>query len=674
MNRTYLAIAGAVVVGIGAVIYVQLLPDKKETTDTTAGEEQSVTGYWEPLRSNTSLPTCQSVVESLNSTLARNPKALDVRMSEKEQTELQAKAELGKVHLEEVLSERFTRLDAHYLDLCFLLRDAARALVVNLSSSSEKAETEQEQLTRATLAFQWVLRQVAIQPTDVDPKNPKLTPENAVLIAPELVLRVGQGSPVDPVMAPGMFPPQLLQRIRAAAPLQRANLFLLMLHQLGIDGCLIGSSTGNEAQYWACGAVIGKEIYLFDPRLGMPLPGPGGKSVLTLKQLRADPKVLDVLKTGEKDQEPYDVTAENVKNTRVFAFAPESALSKRMRALEQALNKHAIYVRLALDLPAQMERIQKAWSESGEPSPQVKMAQWSLLLQAGFYPKSDGGLGDEGVVQAFRSMVSPTWILGQEVPREFFGTRGTVGDPVNESLLGRFREQFESLHLKPNEPRDSVLRGRYATADRALGKLSADLSGYQRQFEVLYRQKNSAQMRKGLVTWGVKARAAIANGSSPEFPPAIATFFDGVAAEELLARVGYLTGLSHQEKAARMLFEWENSPEKQTREQRQDLLEDVLKEWRSARFTWAAYPWDDNSRYLSSCAGWQLARCEQVMSKLFQAKADQQTNADQKAVWQEKANDARAHSRQIWKELAARYRGLLRLHCQYQAHSLRSSE
>ena len=44
---------------------------------------------------------------------------------------------------------------------------------------------------------------------------------------------------------------------------------------------------------WICAALIDDKAYLFDARLGLPIPGPGGEGVATLAQAMADPAILD---------------------------------------------------------------------------------------------------------------------------------------------------------------------------------------------------------------------------------------------------------------------------------------------------------------------------------------------------------------------------------------------
>src|SRR5262249_60746163 len=86
----------------------------------------------------------------------------------------------------------------------------------------------------------------------------------------------------------------------------------------------------------ACGVRTnkGNDLSLFDPRLGLPLPGPDGKGVATLAAVRKDPALLAQLSTGEHR---YDVTAEQAQAAEARVAFPLSALSPRMRHLQDKL-------------------------------------------------------------------------------------------------------------------------------------------------------------------------------------------------------------------------------------------------------------------------------------------------------------------------------------------------
>jgi hypothetical protein len=101
---------------------------------------------------------------------------------------------------------------------------------------------------------------------------------------------------------------------------ERAWVFMALCRQLGIDTGLITYSRNNVLEpviprfgtnyeveaalfnlrigrkppvVWVCAALIDDKAYLFDARLGMEVPGPGGQGVATLQDALADPEILE---------------------------------------------------------------------------------------------------------------------------------------------------------------------------------------------------------------------------------------------------------------------------------------------------------------------------------------------------------------------------------------------
>src|SRR5205809_3540418 len=117
------------------------------------------------------------------------------------------------------------------------------------------------------------------------------------------------------------------------------EVFAALVQQLELDDCVIAIA-GNDGtpRPWLAGVLNrvkdGHEVYLFDCRLGLPVPGPKGSGIATLAQLKSDPKLLDAFKVPD-DACKYDVDAEQLKNTEILVMAPLPALSARMRFLEE---------------------------------------------------------------------------------------------------------------------------------------------------------------------------------------------------------------------------------------------------------------------------------------------------------------------------------------------------
>src|SRR5205085_5411802 len=142
----------------------------------------------------------------------------------------------------------------------------------------------------------------------------------------------------------------------------------------------------------AVGVLDGGQIYLFDTRLVLPLPGRDGKGVLTLGEARSNAEAFKPLSIDPKL--PYDVTPDRAKRAEVLVTAPLSALSPRMRSLQEMVGVET--VRLAADVPAQRDRFRKAAGDAAVRlwCPPGVDALPRLLFA--FLPVSEGG-GDPSI-------------------------------------------------------------------------------------------------------------------------------------------------------------------------------------------------------------------------------------------------------------------------------------
>jgi hypothetical protein len=128
---------------------------------------------------------------------------------------------------------------------------------------------------------------------------------------------------------------------------ERSWLFAELLRQLKIDCVLLTTSKAqaspadsawDASQPFLIGVLVNKQVYLFDPLMGIPLtvPGVAGKTpeIATLAQVQADPKIL-----GQYDQEegkPYRISAELLKAPHVLLCGDLSLWSYRLHRLQVA--------------------------------------------------------------------------------------------------------------------------------------------------------------------------------------------------------------------------------------------------------------------------------------------------------------------------------------------------
>jgi hypothetical protein len=327
----------------------------------------------------------------------------------------------------------FRPLDAHYLAQAFELRDTARSLGASELPKLKQAELE---LKQAELAFQWVMRQVILRERDDE------------LWPPQFVLQCGQGTARE-----------------------RALVFLALAHQFNIDGCMLAvpGDAPDRPHFWAAGVLIKddsrEDIFLFDPRLGVPIPGPGGKGIATLAQLRARPDLLQPFM--EDKHAPYDVTPEQARPANVYVVGQLSALAPRMKYLEDLLSS-SDPIKLAVEPSDLLTRFKAAaasevrfWNQASAPErPAPSSPTRALRL---FMPTEEGGvdkttkavrLGQHTVPLAAMTKALRDMRLDEELPVQ-----------ARERLLVFAVELYKKYAVTPHE---DLLRGRFVEATRQL--------------------------------------------------------------------------------------------------------------------------------------------------------------------------------------------------------------
>ena len=147
-------------------------------------------------------------------------------------------------------------------------------------------------------------------------------------------------------------------------------MFTLLARQQGLDVVLLGMGQpdGPLAEPWLPALVAGDDLYLFDCRLGLPIPGPEGRPVATLAEVAADDSLLRKLDLDA--EHPYPVKAADFEHVVAYVEGSPFALSKRMALVESRL---AGKRKLALTSPGATlaERVKKIPHVDG-----AKLWQW----------------------------------------------------------------------------------------------------------------------------------------------------------------------------------------------------------------------------------------------------------------------------------------------------------
>ena len=222
-------------------------------------------------------------------------------------TEL-AKGVLGQERLAELSGPRFVARDAAHLRNAILFKQAGEFAV---SSAADDVD-------RVTQLFHYAMRNVALASSGDNARIP---------LSPYEIMLFGRGSAED-----------------------RAWIFAELLRQLRIDAIIVRPQVAEEPESqesgagdrWLVGVLLEDEVYLFDPRLGWPIPSPAddGKTPLVRKPARLaevvdNPELLSRIDVD--DEHKYPLRTEDLKAVRVELIAHDQYWATRMSQLEASL-------------------------------------------------------------------------------------------------------------------------------------------------------------------------------------------------------------------------------------------------------------------------------------------------------------------------------------------------
>jgi hypothetical protein len=419
MNRLFTLVAIVVAV---VLIYFGIrskmgsegtLPDKGTTLSGPVRQDEGLEPVRDALRKGNDAASFRAAIQQLNDYLNQHPDDQMPGLAPPAVAMLKADFHFDDRELSEAQSSSFTLLDAHYLDSFFLLHDALDSMHL------EKLPP----LEQATAAFNWVIREI------------RLAGITGEILPPEFALRRGYGTANE-----------------------RALVFLSLLDQLGIDSCRMAiAGQGPDVprlRYWATGALIDGQIYLFDTALGLPVPGPKGQGTTTLTQVIADPTVLNQLTVDPKY--PYHVKPEDAKHLEIHVACVLSSLAPRMRFIQQVLGT-GDKDRLNVDGLARWQRFQAAakaikpagvpvhgWNVPGDSTSPIRILYSSL-------PPDEGGTDNSRptrMEQARRQLIQ--W---QFCPRFILAVPGEPG----ARLQGFYASPFIYFSTEPKMPREEMI-------------------------------------------------------------------------------------------------------------------------------------------------------------------------------------------------------------------------
>jgi hypothetical protein len=484
-----------------------------------APAEELADAIHETLQKSTDLPACRRLIEQVNVSLTRPNSALKPQgLPDELKTQYAKDLALTPRELDEIARGEYTPLDAYALEEAFLFHDIARALDVAALPAVE----------RARAALDWVVR------------NVRAIESSSLAAPPTFVVMRGAGS-----------------------GLERTYVLLSLLRQLDLDAALLGDASGQPSGIWGVVVRTDDGLFVFDARLGLPLPGPGG-GIATLAEVRNNESVFQPLLADAKL--PYDVTPARAKASHVFVSEPLSALAPRLKALQPHLPQNS--GRIVSDWRAIHDRFRTALKGPGlegcEVRPWASPAPdtWQRVLMA-FLPPSDGGTDRVDAGPSRRDRLLFEQVPWKLLPPFLLQLAGEPGDRIRASFATR------ALALRhPGQARDLLLRGLFPEATEQLVALQSKLSN---------RTMNDRDMDERSREWADKAREAYADllraeraaKSDPAAAAAIADireridavwknstptsmYLDTVSAPFINEEATYILALSKHEQAERL--------------------------------------------------------------------------------------------------------------------------
>jgi hypothetical protein len=406
-------------------------------------------------------------------------------------------------------------------------------------------------------------------------------------------------------------PPAFVLRRGWGTALERALVFLALLEQLGdlsaphpeLLGCLLHlPKDGGGERFWACGVVAGdgKDLYLFDPRLGLPLPGPNG--IATLTEVRRQPEVLAALNI---DKHPYDVTAKQAQAAKARLACSLSSLSPRMRYLQDELLAPAVRVRLAEDAREELERIQAACAGGTDKPARAEVLRSSVGLLRRFLPLEEGGV-DQGLAVAAGNAQRATrndlfaleLVPWTAMPAQFLDQKRF---PANIELGQRIRTIFARPFIisaqEPGRARDLLLRGRYSSA---IGELVLEQEHWHEQQKQRANASDLDQRTSAWVDHAIRAYAAQLRAQpgadeqvkalwSEQYVSPVLLLLNSAIAAARNPEITYLLGLCMQEQAEQVQARLDLQARTAGTTPHPSDVEKARAAWVDARNTWKRY-------------------------------------------------------------------------------------
>ncbi|MGF1577819.1 MAG: hypothetical protein ACFCD0_00490 [Gemmataceae bacterium] len=405
-------------------------------------------------RSDVNLQTANEIKVLVNTWLTESPNEVDQIRSDATNLDFLRKNFRLPENLTRTLGEpTLSALDAWHLAFCYQQREVYASLLLN----------ERPPLTQVKLAFDWAMRRVYFDSTSIQ----IISKEGIFSKAPFLEI----------------LPPEFVLQRGSGNARERALVFLSLVRQLGLRGCAISVQEESEKRFVFAGVLVPKEgsvgdIYLFDTRLGTPVPSPDGKGIATFKQLKTNSKVLE--RVSKDRGYPLPISNEDVKKLKALVACPLSTMSARMRFLEDFLSSASL-----VDLGVSPEAEWKALREASEGNVGVWHQQVGsgtissvdsavLVLHHFIQALTDPETG-EGFSQKCQNETVPLASILREYQTKLWN-RGKIPARVKKILLDKTSQLVAKYILLPHR---ELVRGHPKFAIQRLTQLGRAMDRYE---------------------------------------------------------------------------------------------------------------------------------------------------------------------------------------------------
>jgi hypothetical protein len=330
-------------------------------------------------------------------------------------------AQLPKKRVDELEAAAWTMPDTRHVEDCMLYHGIA-----------SRVGGPGDDLARARRVFEWMVNQVQLVPAG----SLSLANVGQAYARPYDVLLRGLATESE-----GMWS-------------ERGWLFLSLCRQLGLDGGLVTYTPpgAKEPVVWCVAILVDEKdkagdrvvprAYLFDTRVGLPVPDAKGDGVATLDDAMTDPVVLD--RMDLPGQSPYGTTrAALLGSTSKLGILLDSSLryfSPRMRLLQRSLAGKDLTV-LFRDPAAQRDH----WAKALGPR-LGKVGLWELPMAVETLLFTDPKFVE--ATQASLSMFRPELPLLYARVKQL---RGETAEAVQDYVSMRFAEN--AVFLDNNKQR-----------------------------------------------------------------------------------------------------------------------------------------------------------------------------------------------------------------------------